>query len=197
MQLHEMIEIQVSDKFRCEGDKDLISTKTDLTYVSDSCINTNQWDFESTAGCRLSTQLEFLNIPEGITRIPFGPLPDILLRSVPTMQKSMNYYQKKAAKYQPISPSAKPYSDCPKKFANPGIFSPKYHYSVLSKLFSRTNVGDSPTLQPLSPGYNSIAFANNASGLKTGSACSPLSSPRSLNYYQKKSFFFEPQSKHT
>ena len=199
MQVNEMVEVQLTDKSSCEGEKDLISIKTDLTSSSDSSINdfTVQWDFEPTAECQgfILTQLEYLSIPEGITRIPFGPLPEILLRSVPIMQKSMNYYQRKAARYQPISPSAKSKNDCPRRFNSPGIFSPKYQCSVLSKLFSRTNIGDSPTPQTSSPGFGSPAFGKTAFGLKTGSTSPFLSSPRSLNYYQKKNFIFEPQSK--
>jgi hypothetical protein len=191
--VHEMMDVHISDKLSCEGEKDLISIKTDLTCASDSCITdlTNQWNFGPATGCHgcLVTEIEYLDIPEGITRIPFRPLPEILLRSVPVMRKSMNYYQKKAAKYQPISPNAKSNNNCPKRFMNPGIFSPKYQCSALSKFFSRTNIGVSPRSQP-SPTYF-------APGLKASSANSPLSSPRSLNYYQKKSFLFEPPSKCT
>lgn len=193
--VHEMMEIHISDKISCEGEKDLISIKTDLTCASDNCScstdSTNQWNFEPVTGCHgcLLTEIEYLDIPEGITRIPFRPLPAILLRSVPVMRKSMNYYQKKAARYQPISPNAKSNNNCPKRFMNPGIFSPKYQRSVLSKLFSRTSIGGSPISHP-SPTYFSP-------GLNAGSTSSPMSSPRSLNYYQKKTFLFEPPSKCT
>lgn len=111
----------MSEKNDDEREREFISIKTSTSFTSDSNIISDLSAKQvfvtfNESYCREVNSCDYLITPEGITRIPFKPLPSILLITIPSPKKLMNYYQRKAARSEPklslsnmSSPSRSPF----------------------------------------------------------------------------------------
>ena len=105
--LNESLKIFMSERNELSSN---VSTKSDMTNDTDFSVKTaifndtthaSTTDSDESAVCIEGNQ--YLEIPEGITRRPFQPLPAIfdMVKSIPTCLRTMNYYQRKVARLQP------------------------------------------------------------------------------------------------
>lgn len=188
----------MTEKNDDEREREFISIKTSTSFTSD--INIINTVFEKRAFvtfnesyCKEINGCDYLTIPEGITRIPFQPLPDILMRTIPSPKKLMNYYQRKAARSEPKSPSPAS-SAIRNSFASERqqrqiAHATKAHpQTLLATLFG----GAAGTISP-SPRKRSLRMGNsprNKPGISwaSESATSPTTPtsfrPKILNFYQ-------------
>jgi hypothetical protein len=98
----------MSGKNDDESEREFISIKTSTSFTSDSNIisvlsEKKVFATFNESYCKEVNCCDYFITPEGITRIPFEPLPNILLRTIPSPKKLMNYYQRKAARSEPQS----------------------------------------------------------------------------------------------
>jgi hypothetical protein len=98
----------MSGKNDDEKEREFISIKTSTSFTSDSNFISALSEKQvfvtfNESYCKEVNCCDYLITPEGITRIPFKPLPNILLRTIPSPKKLMNYYQRKAARSEPKS----------------------------------------------------------------------------------------------
>ena len=189
------LSISVSEK-GYDIERDFVSFKTDASSVSESIKFLPP---ESDLSLDIIDEIGYLLIPEGITRLPFRPLPPMLVKSIPEM-RPMNYYQRKAARSQPRASPAKTTSavgiscqDVHKKkkrhlsISSPVSFSTYFSYD--SRLDSPSSA-QSQLANQLSPKRNpGISWACDAVKFQSASV-----QPRTklLNFYQAKAAPFAP-----
>lgn len=195
----------MSGKYDDERERELISIKTSTSFTSDSNFVTASSEKQvfvtfNESYCRDTNCCDYFVTPEGITRIPFKLLPNILLRTIPSPKKLMNYYQRKAARSEPksspshmSSPSRNPFG--PGWQQRQALNSPRLHHQSLFNIFG-AGIG---AILP-SPRKGSLRNSNsNRSKPGISWASEPPISPtivssirrRTLNFYQSKLNPFE------
>ena len=184
--------------FMSDFEEHEVSTKSDFTHATESSVKTV--GFTETPPITEDDEIETLDlfehlvIPEGITRLPFQPLPAYLnlMKTIPTTLRSMNYYQRKVSKFQPIiAPPTSPF--------NFSRNSQSKHGGVPLNLFTTFFGGSVSMTSPLTPKNtptSASALSPDAVQIRTGIAWADNLSPTvplgTLNYYQNKNALFEP-----
>ena len=180
-----------------------ISSKSDMTNDTDFSVKTaifNHATHASTTDTDEDACIEenqYLDIPEGITRRPFQPLPAIfdMVKSIPSCLRTMNYYQRKAARLQPryahpTSPMIHSPDNKLKRLTAPVAQGGKVQPNLFSTIF-RGSVAGVPPTSPQNRLSLSLenAMQENRSGISWADMLSPSAKSGVLNHYQNR---FQP-----
>ena len=177
-----------------------MSSKSNITNATEFSVKTAVFN-DGTQPSTTDTDLEdlfeekcHLEIPEGITRQPFQPLPAMFeaAKTIPSHLRSMNYYQRKVAKFQPritnlISPltaigSNNQGDSNPSPVTQGGSVPP----NLFSTLFGGNNVIVCPASPKSSVQQSPQKTVQIRSGISWADSLSPSTKAGVLNYYQNR-----------
>lgn len=182
------------------GYEDEMSTKSNMTHGTEMSMPASMYNDRTPSPTADTDEddfdpIEHLVIPEGITRLPFRPLPAIfdLVQSIPSHLRSMNYYQRKASRFQPIS--VPPNSPITTQNHQRKLYpSPIRAAETLPiKLFTTLFGGSVGALSPFSPKLPSalspsdtVRIRSTVTGIAWADTSSPSAKTGVLNHYQNK-----------